>query len=314
MKKFLLWILAAIASVCMIAGCGASDKESGATYTVTFCQAGCEDIVKTVSDGGDLTDVPTPQTKKGYTVTWSQTTFDDITQDLLVTAVATPNEYTITYDANGGSVEPATQVVVYDSTPVLATPTRDGFTFTNWTYDGKGISEKWTIAQDVTLKAQWVENTPNYYSITFVQEGQENIVIENVLEGTDYTAQVPTPKSVTGYNVAWRVEDLAKLANVQENVVVTAQATAKTYTLNLTTEQGTIAQPTMTVIYGEVYTLPKLADTKDYLFKGWKIGNDTIASTGTWSLDSAATYTLQAVWEEVAPPDLDDDENWTDNY
>ena len=41
-------------------------------------------------------------------------------------------KYTITYDANGGNIDPATQEVGYKVAPTPATPTKDGFTFAGW--------------------------------------------------------------------------------------------------------------------------------------------------------------------------------------
>ncbi|MBO5411464.1 MAG: InlB B-repeat-containing protein [Clostridia bacterium] len=310
MRRFWLWILATIASLCFVAGCSSSDKGEEGSYTVTFRQVGMEDVVFTVDSGEslDTSKIPTLPTKKGYTITWSHSSFENITEDLLITVVATPNEYTVTYDANGGTVTPSTQTVVYDSIPTLATPTRDGYTFTNWTYEGKGVSETWTIAQDVTLKAEWVKSTPKYYTITFVQEGQENIVFENILEGTDYSAQVPAPKGITGYNVVWKAEDLAKLAKVQDNVVVTAQVTPKTYTITFDAGIGTVSPTTMTVTYGQMCTLPiPKYNTGLYFFDGWQIGDVFVKArkcTFVWEFDISETY--EAVAEYSDP--------WTGNY
>ena len=60
---------------------------------------------------------------------------------MVVNAVEIANTYTITYDAGEGTVTPATQDVVYDSTPTL-----EGYTFTGWTYNDNAVLGKWTIA------------------------------------------------------------------------------------------------------------------------------------------------------------------------
>ena len=48
------------------------------------------------------------------------------------------NSYTITYNANGGSVDSTTQSVTYGNTATLKTPTRTGYTFKGWyaNFDG----------------------------------------------------------------------------------------------------------------------------------------------------------------------------------
>lgn len=79
-------------------------------------------------------------------------------------------EYRITYDANGGTVSPASQKYTIESALTLPTPTLDGYTFTGW----KVTSAEGSWAEDgicpagdvsagmygnVTLTAQWNLNS-----------------------------------------------------------------------------------------------------------------------------------------------------------
>ena len=53
--------------------------------------------------------------------------------NLTLTAIWTPNTYTVTFNPNGGSVSPTTKTVTYDSAyGALPTPTRAGYTFAGW--------------------------------------------------------------------------------------------------------------------------------------------------------------------------------------
>ncbi len=79
----------------------------------------------------------------------------------------TPNEYTVTYDANTGSVSPASKTVTFDATyGDLATPTKTGYTFAGW-YTAKSggtqvtSSTKVSTASNHTIYAHWTANT--YY-------------------------------------------------------------------------------------------------------------------------------------------------------
>ena len=81
-----------------------SVEEEIVTCTITFKQNGAENVVKTVTKGEALTDIPTPNAKTGYTVVWDVTSFTSVTEDMEVNAVEKPNTYTVTYDANGGNV------------------------------------------------------------------------------------------------------------------------------------------------------------------------------------------------------------------
>ena len=65
------------------------------------------------------------------------------TKNLTITALWTPNNYTVTFDATGGDVTPTRKEVIYDSTyGELATPTRDGYGFDGWYTETNGGGEK----------------------------------------------------------------------------------------------------------------------------------------------------------------------------
>ena len=163
MKKY--WAILAAALCCLaFAACGGNtdDGTDGAVQrSVTFTQNG-ESIVKYVPDGGDLTDIPVPQSKTGYTVVWSIRNFDNITEDLTVTAVETPNTYKVYYDIGddpGASIAEAYTVVTFDAAYTVPSPSRPGYTFTGWVYAETGEAftptETYTTAGDTYLKATW---------------------------------------------------------------------------------------------------------------------------------------------------------------
>lgn len=81
--------------------------------------------------------------------------------DVTLYAHWTPNEFTVTYNANGGTVSTSSKEMTYgDSYGTLPTPTRDYYTFLGWfteTSGGTQVSESTipTNDNDVTLYAQW---------------------------------------------------------------------------------------------------------------------------------------------------------------
>ena len=154
MKKFLSLILCLTIAIGAgtLTACGKKSDDSGygnsqdtgsetTTYTVTFKQYNQPAVVKTVEKGESLTDIPTPVARTGYTVVWDKTAEDleNITQNITVEAIETPNIYTITYDANGGEVDTQTQTVTYDQAYVLATPEREDYLFQGWTHNGNAV-------------------------------------------------------------------------------------------------------------------------------------------------------------------------------
>ena len=138
-----------------------------------------------------------------------------------------------------------------------------------------------------------------YVTITFKQEGQADIV-KTIEQGASLT-DIPTPVGKTGYNVAW---DETDFTNVAESMVVSAVATAKTYTVILNVGAGAqIAQTSITVTYDQAYELPTPTHN-DKSFKGWTYEGAAFAAQGTWTMDVEGDVTVTATWSV----------DWTGSY
>jgi uncharacterized repeat protein (TIGR02543 family) len=98
------------------------------------------------------------------------------------------NEYTVTFDAQDGEVEPASKSVTYDANyGGLPTPTKTGHTFQGWftaATGGTEVTAETTVktAEDHTLYAQWEISE---YTITFVTDGGTAIDPIKADYGTD---------------------------------------------------------------------------------------------------------------------------------
>ena len=93
------------------------------------------------------------------------------------------NIYTITYNPNGGEVEPTTRSIVEGSRiRELPVPTRTGYVFKGWytgVTDGVKISERTTVYQDVTYYAHWYNEkdiTYNSNTGTFDNDATTNAI------------------------------------------------------------------------------------------------------------------------------------------
>ena len=73
-----------------------------------------------------------------------------------------PTTYTVTYNANGGTVNPTSQTVEENTLiTTFPTPTRDSYTFNGWQIDGEGeYVTSLTVTEDVELVADWTEVVP----------------------------------------------------------------------------------------------------------------------------------------------------------
>ncbi len=133
------------------------------TVVVTFVQTGYTNVTREVTKGSALTDIPQPHEKTGYTVVWDRTDFSSITENITVTAVETPNEYTITYDLNGveADIQSETMTVTYDAPYNLYTPDCEEQIFLYWVIDGtqeKFTNGTWNRTESITLRAVWKLN------------------------------------------------------------------------------------------------------------------------------------------------------------
>ena len=134
-----------------------------AIYTVTFNEAG--GLVCAAQQVEEDSYAVEPETERlGYTfMGWG---FDflntPVTSDLTLTAEWELNEYTVTYNLNGGTnaAENPASYTIEDGTVSLSAPTRKGYDFDGW-YDNSSFSgtRYWSIqagsADDIALWAKW---------------------------------------------------------------------------------------------------------------------------------------------------------------
>ena len=138
-----------------------------------------------------------------------------------VTAQWEINQYTITFDTNGGSeIAPITQDY---GTEITApdNPTRKGYTFKGW---DKEIPETMP-AENITVTAQWEINR---YTITFDTAGGSEIAPITQDYGTNITS--PADPTREGYTFIGWDRDIP-VTMPAENITVTAQWEINRYTI-----------------------------------------------------------------------------------
>ena len=287
-----------VGSMFAVAGCtigGSGGGDSTQYYTVKFVQEGCANIEYTIKAGDSLPNVPNPQPKVGYTVTWESFDSTNITQDVTIEAVATPNDYLITYQLatdDGETMEGAlTQTVTYDAAYELATPAKANYNFLGWASDSTVLAQSgvWKIAEDVTLSAVWAEAC---YTIVFVQTDGTTVTRMVEIGKTIAETEIPEPISAPGYDVAWSVTDFS---TITENARVTVVKTAKTFnaTYNLATDETMEDSTADSFMYGTEYTL-KTPEKAGYTFRYWKLADGTVVpSEGTWNYTTDLNLTAE---------------------
>ena len=249
-------------------------------YTITFDTNGGSEIAPITQDYGTEITAPDNPTRKGYTFKgWDKEIPKTMpAENITVKAQWEINQYTITFDTNGGSeIAPITQDY---GTEITApdNPTRKGYTFKGW---DKEIP-KTMPAENITVKAQW---EINQYTITFDTNGGSEIAPITQDYGTEITApDNPTRKGYTFKD--WDKEIPETMP--AENITVKAQWEINQYTIAFDTNGGSEIAP-ITQDYGTKITTPDNPTRKGYTFKGW---DKEIPETMP-----AENITVKAQWE-----------------
>ena len=254
-------------------------------YTITFDTNGGSEIAPITQDYGTEITAPDNPTRKGYTFKgWDKEIPETMpAENITVKAQWEINQYTITFDTNGGSeIAPITQDY---GTEITApdNPTRKGYTFKGW---DKEIPETMP-AENITVKAQW---EINQYTITFDTNGGSEIAPITQDYGTEITA--PDNPTRKGYTFKGWDKEIPETMPA-ENITVKAQWEINQYTITFDTNGGSEIAP-ITQDYGTEITAPDNPTRKGYTFKGW---DKEIPKTMP-----AENITITARWRDTEKP------------
>ncbi len=254
-------------------------------YTIAFDTNGGSDIAPITQDYGTEITAPDNPTRKGYTFKgWDKEIPETMpAENMTVKAQWKINQYTITFDTNGGSeIAPITQDY---GTEITApdNPTRKGYTFKGW---DKEIP-KTMPAENITVKAQW---EINQYTITFDTNGGSDIAPITQDYGTEITA--PDNPTRKGYTFKGWDKEIPETMPA-ENMTVKAQWKINQYTITFDTNGGSEIAP-ITQDYGTEITAPDNPTRKGYTFRGW---DKEIPETMP-----AENITITARWRDTEKP------------
>lgn len=221
------------------------------TYTITFKSLGSLDIVKTVTYGGTLGNIPNVPEKIGHVGRWDMTDFTNITSNLTVNAIYEKNVYTVIFDIGGGTVISGekNQSIFYGQAATAPILEKEGHTL-SWDNSFNFITD------NLTVKAIWTIMT---YTVTF-KSSISNDIVKTVTHGGTLTApEVPTK---IGYTGRWDIEDFT---DIKSNLTVNVIYEKSLYTVIFDIGDGTLVsgETTQSVFYGQAATAP-IAEKKGY--------------------------------------------------
>ena len=229
-------------------------------YTLTFnADNGTEDVEIT-QDYGTKFDTPADPTREGYTFAgWDMDIPETIpAEDMSFTAKWIANQYTLTFDSDGGSDVAAITQDYGTKIETPAAPTKTGYTFAGWDNE---IPETMP-AESMSFKAQW---TINQYTLTFnADNGTEDVEITQ-----DYGTKFDTPADPTreGYTFAGWDMDIPETIPA-EDMSFTAKWIANQYTLTFDSDGGSDVAA-ITQDYGTKIETPAAPTKTGYTFAGW---------------------------------------------
>src|SRR5690554_520102 len=275
-------------------------------YTITFDSNGGSPVTAITQDYDTLVIAPANPTKLGYTFSgWSQPVPIKMpAEDVTLIAEWSINQYTITFDSNGGS--PVTAITQDYATTVSkpTDPTKAGYTFAGW-YSDSNLSTAYTFttmpAEDITLYAKWNIIT---YSINYELAGGLN----HLSNPSSYTIETNTiilsAPTKEGYTFEGWYSDLNFTNYVSEitigsigNLTLYAKWTLNSYTLSFNSNGGS---PVTAITQDYATTVSKPTDpTKvGYTFAGW-YSDSNLSTAYTFTTLPAEDITLYAKWNII---------------
>ncbi|TLS48216.1 hypothetical protein FE782_31920, partial [Paenibacillus antri] len=176
-------------------------------YTVNFESNGGSPVDGVTVHYGSAAVKPTDPTKTGYAFAGWYTDRDALSQafdfavpigaaDVTLYAKWMVNQYTVSFESNGGSPVESQSINYGNTAAEPAEPTKTGYTFAEW-YTDADLTAAFDFAApigaaDITLYAKW---TVNQYSVTFESNGGTPTTGQTIDYGTVVTEPVAPTKT-----------------------------------------------------------------------------------------------------------------------
>lgn len=307
------------------------NMDTSKTFKITFdpISGTVSSANKTVSTNSTYGTLPTPvrngyifdgwyTTKSGGTKITASTTVNLTSDQTLYAHWTSVKTYTVTFDANGGSIDQTTRNIQAGS-PIgaLPTPNRSGYKFIGWkdVKEGSGMivnSETFIVEGDLKLYANWSKiEEDNTVTISFnANGGSVTPSVKTIKVGESY-GNLPTP-SRDGYVFdGWYTasQDGSRITSstvATKNLTLYAYWSANTpkkvYTIYFDVNGGmNSSRQSKTVTAGKPYGAFPVPARNGYSFDGWytsQSGGEKIYESMIVNIDS--DQTLYAHWSKEA--------------
>ena len=235
---------------------------------------------------GTVITAPTNIKKEGHTFAGWEPEFVEGTtvpaNDLTYKAKWTVNQYTITFDTDGGTeIAPITQDFGTDIT-APDDPAKTGYTFMGWSEDIPATMP----AKDLNLTATWQINS---YNVVFVVDGEE---ISRVTQEYGTLITAPADPVKKGYIFdGWDPAYVEGATVPAFNMTYTAKWIAGEFTITFDSNGGSYVAPIVQRA-GTPVVAPADPKRDYYIFKGWNqeipevMPTENLTLVAQWEIDN----------------------------
>lgn len=210
-----------------------------------------------------------------------------------------PKEYTVDFDTNGGKSMNEIKLKEGSTIGEVEEPTREGYTFLYWTYNGEICNKNDEITKNMHLIAVWKadkDTEVEKYKVTFDTDGGSKVESQEVEEG-NIVIKPKEPKK-EGYKFEyWELN--GKEYDFKDKVTKDLELKAKwkkivKYTVTFNTNGGT-SIASQTVEEGEKVSKPTNPTKNGYKFIEWTLNGNRY----DFNTKVINNITLVAKWEKV---------------
>ncbi|CAM4188287.1 InlB B-repeat-containing protein [Saccharibacillus endophyticus] len=276
------------------------------TYTVSFESNGGTDVQAQIINEGAVANVPLEPMQSRYTfagwysdsdLTTPYGFTESVMNDLTLYAKWTLNEYTVTFNSNGGSAVSSQSVNDGDSIAAPEMPTRNGYVFGGW-YSNSTLTNLYDfntpIAANLSLYAKWTAR----YTVTFNSNGGSNVDSQTI--DRDGKVQLPPAPTRDEYTfVGWQIDESLTQGydfdtSVTNDLTLYAKWKSDKYTVSFDSNEGSAVED-QKVSPGGKASAPSTPTWEGYKFEGWYSDN-ILTNPYDFNTVVNADLTLYAKW------------------
>ena len=212
------------------------------------------------------------------------------------------NQYTVSFDVNGGDSVCPDQTVTFDDNYTIPTPKKTGYVFDGWYYNDVHYpgETKWLTPENITLVAKWTPRNDITYVVNHYQQNANDNGYTNALTQTlTGTADSTITPAVQNYTHFVAPPTQTVTVAVDGSLIVDYYYDRVTYDLTYVTNGGEAIEK-QTYKYGQtlVISTPTRAG---YTFGGW-FTDKTLATPYSATATLNEDITIYAYWTEENKP------------